>query len=256
VVRKLSFTGSTEVGKLLMRQCADTVKKISLELGGNAPFIVFDDADLDAAVDGAIASKYRNAGQTCVCANRILVQGSVYDAFLEKFSQAVQRQKIGPGTEQGVSIGPLINAEALDKVNRLVGDASQKGARLLTGGHALQGTFYQPTVLADVNTGMAIMHEEIFGPVASVIRFDTEQEVIDMANDTPYGLAAYFYGRDIGRVFRVSEALDYGMIGVNTGLVATTVAPFGGMKESGIGREGSKYGLEEFMEVKYVCLGV
>ena len=256
VVRKLSFTGSTEVGKLLMRQCAGTVKKISLELGGNAPFIVFDDADLDAAVDGAIASKYRNAGQTCVCANRIFVQSAVYDAFLEKFTAAVQKQKVGPGTEQGVSIGPLINAEALDKVNRLVGDASQKGARLLTGGHALQGTFYQPTVLADVNTGMAIMHEEIFGPVASVIRFDTEQEVIDMANDTPYGLAAYFYGRDIGRVFRVSEALDYGMIGVNTGLVATTVAPFGGMKESGIGREGSKYGLEEFMEVKYVCLGV
>jgi len=256
VVRKLSFTGSTEVGKLLMRQCAGTVKKISLELGGNAPFIVFDDADLDAAVDGAIASKYRNAGQTCVCANRIFVQSAVYDAFLEKFTAAVQKQKVGPGTEQGVSIGPLINAEALEKVTRLVGDATQKGARLLSGGHAMQGTFYEPTVLADVDARMDIMHEEIFGPVASVIRFDTEAEVVTLANDTPYGLAAYFYGRDIGRVFRVSEALDYGMIGVNTGLVATTVAPFGGMKESGIGREGSKYGLEEFLEVKYVCLGV
>jgi succinate-semialdehyde dehydrogenase/glutarate-semialdehyde dehydrogenase len=255
-VRKLSFTGSTEVGKLLMRQCAGTVKKISLELGGNAPFIVFDDADLDTAVDGAIASKYRNAGQTCVCANRIFVQSAVYDAFLEKFTAAVQKQKVGPGTEQGVSIGPLINAEALEKVTRLVGDAAQKGARLLTGGHAMQGTFYEPTVLADVDARMDIMREEIFGPVASIIRFDTEQQVIDMANDTPYGLAAYFYGRDIGRVFRVSEALDYGMVGVNTGLIATTVAPFGGMKESGIGREGSKYGLEEFMEVKYVCLGV
>ena len=255
VVRKLSFTGSTEVGKLLMRQCADTVKKISLELGGNAPFIVFDDADLDAAVDGAIASKYRNAGQTCVCANRLFVQNGVYDAFLEKFTAAVGQQKVGPGTEQGVSIGPLINTEALEKVTRLVGDASQKGARVLTGGQPLQGTFYQPTVLADVDAGMDIMHEEIFGPVAPVTRFETEDEVIRMANDTPYGLAAYFYGRDVGRVFRVAEALDYGMVGVNTGLVATAVAPFGGMKESGIGREGSKYGLEEFMEVKYVCLG-
>ncbi|HRI60212.1 MAG TPA: NAD-dependent succinate-semialdehyde dehydrogenase [Saprospiraceae bacterium] len=255
IVRKLSFTGSTEVGKLLMRQCAGTVKKISLELGGNAPFIVFDDADLDAAVEGAIASKYRNAGQTCVCANRIFVQSAVYEPFLEKFTAAVRKQKVGPGTEQGVNIGPLINTEALEKVTRLVGDASKKGARLLTGGHAMQGTFYEPTVLADVDTGMDIMHEEIFGPVAPVIRFDTENEAITMANDTPYGLAAYFYGRDIGRVFRVADALDYGMIGVNTGLVATTVAPFGGMKESGIGREGSKYGLEEFMEVKYVCVG-
>ncbi|MBL7783355.1 MAG: NAD-dependent succinate-semialdehyde dehydrogenase [Saprospiraceae bacterium] len=255
MVRKLSFTGSTEIGKLLMRQCADTVKKISLELGGNAPFIVFDDADLDAAVEGAIASKYRNAGQTCVCANRILVQSSVYDAFLEKFSQAVQRQKIGPGTEQGVQIGPLINTEALDKVQRLVGDATRKGARLLTGGHAMTGTFFEATVLADVDSSMQIMQEEIFGPVAPVTRFETEEEAIRIANDTPYGLAAYFYGRDVGRVFRVAEALDYGMIGVNTGLIATTVAPFGGMKESGIGREGSKYGLEEFLEVKYVCVG-
>ncbi len=254
IVRKLSFTGSTEVGKLLMRQSADTVKKISLELGGNAPFIVFDDADLDAAVQGAIVSKYRNAGQTCVCANRILVQSGVYEAFLEKFIPAVQQQKVGAGIEKGISIGPLINTEALDKVQRLVGDATKKGARLLTGGHVLSGTFFEATVLADVTSGMDIMHEEIFGPVAPVTRFETEQEAIQIANDTPYGLAAYFYGRDIGRVFRVAEALDYGMIGVNTGLVATTVAPFGGMKESGIGREGSKYGLDEFLEVKYICI--
>ncbi len=256
VVRKISFTGSTEVGKILYRQSAGTVKKISLELGGNAPFIVFDDADLDAAVDGAIGSKYRNAGQTCVCANRIFVQESVYEAFLEKFTAAVLKQKVGPGTEQGVSIGPLINAEALQKVQRLVSDATGKGARVLTGGHALEGTFYAPTVLADISADMDILQEEIFGPVAPVIRFTTENEAIAMANDTPYGLAAYFYGRDIGRVFRVAEALDYGMIGVNTGLIATTVAPFGGMKESGIGREGSKYGLEEFLETKYVCLAV
>ncbi len=256
VVRKISFTGSTEVGKILYRQSAGTVKKISLELGGNAPFIVFDDADLDAAVDGAIGSKYRNAGQTCVCANRIFVQESVYEAFLEKFTAAVLKQKVGPGTEQGVSIGPLINAEALQKVQRLVSDATGKGARVLTGGHALEGTFYAPTVLADISADMDILQEEIFGPVAPVIRFNTENEAIAMANDTPYGLAAYFYGRDVGRVFRVAEALDYGMIGVNTGLIATTVAPFGGMKESGIGREGSKYGLEEFLETKYVCLAV
>lgn len=255
VVRKLSFTGSTEVGKLLMRACAGTMKKISLELGGNAPFIVFDDADLDAAVEGAIASKYRNAGQTCVCANRLFVQNAVYEPFLEKFTAAVQRQKVGAGTDQGVHIGPLINAEALEKVTRLVGDASRKGARVLTGGQAMQGTFYEPTVLADVDVKMDIMHEEIFGPVASVIRFETEEDAIQMANDTPYGLAAYFYGRDIGRVFRVAEALEYGMVGVNTGLLGTTIAPFGGVKESGIGREGSKYGLEEFLEVKYVCLG-
>jgi len=255
VVRKLSFTGSTAVGKLLMRQSADTVKKISLELGGNAPFIVFDDADLDAAVEGAIGSKYRNAGQTCVCANRLYVQSAVYEAFLEKFTAAVQKQKVGPGTEQGVQIGPLINIKALEKVQRLVKDATQKGARVVTGGHALEGTFYEATVLADVGLGMDILQEEIFGPVAPVIRFETENEVIGMANDTPYGLAAYFYGRDIGRVFRVAEALDYGMVGVNTGLIATTVAPFGGMKESGIGREGSKYGLEEFLETKYLCIG-
>lgn len=255
LVRKLSFTGSTEIGKLLMRQCADTVKKISLELGGNAPFIVFDDADLQAAVEGAIISKYRNAGQTCVCANRLYVQAGIYDAFLEKFTAAVQQQKVGVGTEQGVSIGPLINAEALEKVTRLVGDATGKGARIMTGGHALQGTFYEPTVLADVRPGMDILQEEIFGPVAPITRFETEQEVIDLANDTPYGLASYFYGRDIGRVFRVADALEYGMVGVNTGILGTAVAPFGGMKQSGIGREGSKYGIEEFLEVKYICLG-
>jgi succinate-semialdehyde dehydrogenase/glutarate-semialdehyde dehydrogenase len=254
LVRKLSFTGSTAVGKLLMQQCAGTVKKVSLELGGNAPFIVFDDADLDAAVEGALASKYRNAGQTCVCANRIFVQSAVYEQFLEKFAAAAQKQKVGPGTEHGVSIGPLINEKALAKVQRLVSNATQKGARVLTGGHTMQGTFYEPTVLADVGPGMDIMHEEIFGPVAPVTRFESEQGAIALANDTPYGLAAYFYGRDIGRVFRVAEALDYGMVGVNTGLVATTVAPFGGMKESGIGREGSKYGLEEFMETKYICV--
>jgi succinate-semialdehyde dehydrogenase/glutarate-semialdehyde dehydrogenase len=256
LVRKLSFTGSTAVGKKLMAQCAGTVKKVSLELGGNAPFIVFDDADLDKAVAGAVASKYRNAGQTCVCANRIFVQSGIYSAFLEKFTQLVQSQKIGFGTEQGVTIGPLINKKALDKVERLVLDATTKGARVLTGGHALEGTFYTATVLADVVPAMDILHEEIFGPVASVVQFDTEAQVIQMANDTPYGLAAYFYGSDVSRVFRVSEALEYGMIGVNTGLVATTVAPFGGMKESGIGREGSKYGLDEYLEVKYICLGI
>jgi succinate-semialdehyde dehydrogenase / glutarate-semialdehyde dehydrogenase len=255
VVRKLSFTGSTAVGKLLMRQSADTVKKISLELGGNAPFIVFDDADIDAAVEGAMVSKYRNAGQTCVCANRLFVQDAVYEQFLEKFTAAVQKQIVGSGTEKGVNIGPLINAKALDKVKRLVGNATQQGARVLTGGQAMEGTFFQPTVLADVVSSMDIMNEEIFGPVAPVTRFSTDDEVIKMANDTPYGLAAYFYGRDIGRVFRVAEALEYGMVGVNTGLVATTVAPFGGMKESGIGREGSKYGIDDFLEVKYICLG-
>ena len=254
-VRKISFTGSTAVGKLLMRQSADTVKKLSLELGGNAPFIVFDDADLEAAVEGAIISKFRNAGQTCVCANRLYVQAGVYEAFLKKFTVAVQKQKVGPGTEAGVQIGPLISMKGLEKVERLVADAVHKGARILTGGHALQGTFYAPTVLADVAVGMDLLQEEIFGPVAPVIRFETEEEAIRLANATPYGLAAYFYGRDLGRVFRVAEALDYGMVGVNTGLVSTAIAPFGGMKESGMGREGSKYGLEAYLEVKYVCLG-
>lgn len=253
-VRKLSFTGSTAVGKLLMKQCADTVKKISLELGGNAPFIVLDDADLDAAVEGAIISKYRNAGQTCICANRIYVQSGVYDAFLEKFTAAVQQQKVGPGTEQGVSIGPLINAKAVEKVNRLLSDAVQKGAKVLSGGKPMEGNFYQPTVLAGVEPGMDILQEEIFGPVAPVTRFDSDAEVVQLANNTPYGLASYFYGRDVGRIFRIADALEYGMVAVNTGTLGTAIAPFGGMKESGIGREGSKYGIEEFLEIKYVCL--
>ncbi len=256
LVRKISFTGSTAVGKRLMAQCAPTVKKISLELGGNAPFIVFDDAHLDKAVAGAIASKYRNAGQTCVCANRIFVQASVYDAFLEKFTQAISSLKSGNGTDEGVTVGPLINQKALQKVENIVAGALAQGARLCTGGNSTGGTFYAPTVLADVRPGMDILNEEIFGPVAPIIRFETEEEVIKMANDTPAGLAAYFYGQNTGRVFRVAEALEYGMVGVNTGLVGTTVAPFGGMKESGIGREGSKYGLEEFLEVKYVCLDI
>lgn len=256
LVRKISFTGSTAVGKLLMQQCAGTVKKVSLELGGNAPFIVFNSADVDKAVAGAIASKYRNAGQTCVCANRLLVQSGIYDIFVEKFTAAVQQQKVGVGTDMDVSIGPLINQKALDKVQRLVQEAQSKGARVLTGGHALEGTFYEATVLADVLPDMAILQEEIFGPVAPVVRFETEEEAIKMANDTPFGLASYFYSSDVGQVFRVSEALEYGMVGANTGLISTAIAPFGGMKESGIGREGSKYGLDEFMEVKYVCLAV
>ncbi|MBL7795056.1 MAG: NAD-dependent succinate-semialdehyde dehydrogenase, partial [Saprospiraceae bacterium] len=219
VVRKLSFTGSTAVGKLLMRQCADTVKKISLELGGNAPFIVFDDADLDAAVDGAVGAKFRNAGQTCVCANRLYVQSGIYDRFVEKFTAAVQKQKVGAGTEHGVSIGPLINNRALSKVERLLGDAVQKGAEVLTGGRALEGTFFEPTVVTGVQTGMDILQEEIFGPIAPIARFDTEAEVVQLANNTQYGLAAYFYGRDVGRIFRVADALEYGMVGVNTGIL-------------------------------------
>jgi succinate-semialdehyde dehydrogenase / glutarate-semialdehyde dehydrogenase len=256
VVRKISFTGSTEVGKILMRQCADNVKKLSLELGGNAPFIVFDDADVDAAVAGAVTSKYRNAGQTCVCANRIFVQTAVYEDFMKKFTAAVAQQKVGSGLEQGVQVGPLINAEALDKVQRLVADAVGKGAVVATGGAALGGTFFQPTVLAGVKAGMDILDAEIFGPVAPVVRFQDEKEAVALANDTPYGLASYFYGRDISRIFRVAEALDYGMVGVNTGLLGTAAAPFGGMKESGLGREGSKYGLEDFLEIKYICIGI
>ena len=257
IVRKLSFTGSTQVGKLLMEQCAGTVKKISLELGGNAPFIVFDDADIDEAVAGAIASKYRNAGQTCVCANRLYAQAGIYDEFVEKLARAVAQQRVGSGLEAGVSIGPLINKAALEKVEYLVEDAVEKGARVVTGGgkHELGGTFYQPTVLADVDENMKLTNEEIFGPVAPVYRFKDEAEAIAAANATQYGLASYFYGRDVGRVWRVAEALEYGMVGINTGMVSTAVAPFGGVKESGIGREGSKYGLEEFMEVKYLCFG-
>ncbi len=255
-VRKLSFTGSSAVGKLLMRQCADTVKKVSLELGGNAPFIVFDDADLDAAVVGAIASKYRNAGQTCVCANRILVQEEVYEAFAGKLTAAVRDLKVGRGDDDGVQIGPLINPNALTKVERLVDDAVSGGARILTGGQATgHGTFYPPTVLTGVSPEMAIAGEEIFGPVAPLIPFRDEDQAISIANDTPYGLAAYFYARDVGRVWRVAESLEYGIVGINEGLISTEVAPFGGVKESGIGREGSKYGIEEFLEIKYLCLG-
>lgn len=255
-VRKISFTGSTAVGKLLMRQCAPGVKKISLELGGNAPFIVFDDADVDAAVEGALTSKYRNAGQTCICANRIFVQSAVYEAFAHKFATAVAAQKVGAGHEHGVRIGPLINARALEKVSRLVAEAQAAGARALTGGAPLGGLFYAPTVLADVQPDMRVMQEEIFGPVAPIVRFDTDEEVLRMANDTPYGLAAYFYSRDVGRIFRAAETLEYGMVGVNTGVLGTAVAPFGGMKESGIGREGSRHGLDEFLELKFVAIGL
>ncbi len=257
IVRKLSFTGSTQVGKLLMSQCANTVKKLSLELGGNAPFIVFDDADIDAAVEGGIAAKYRNAGQTCVCTQRFLVQRSVYDEFAEKLTKAVSAMKTGNGLETGVVQGPLIEERAVQKVERHIADATAKGAKVLVGGqrHALGGRFFQPTVLADVTTAMQISEEETFGPVAPLFAFDTEAEAVALANATEFGLAAYFYGRDISRVWRVAEALEYGLVGINTGLVSTEVAPFGGFKESGLGREGSKYGIDEFVEIKYVCLG-
>jgi succinate-semialdehyde dehydrogenase/glutarate-semialdehyde dehydrogenase len=257
LVRKLTFTGSTEVGKLLMRQCADTVKKISLELGGNAPFIVFDDADLDAAVEGAMASKYRNTGQTCVCANRILVQDSVYDAFAARLAAKVKDLKVGDGMEDGVNQGPLIDAQALKKVESHIADALAKGAKVVLGGkrHALGGTFFEPTVLKDVTTDMLLAHEETFGPVAPLFRFKTEQDAVRIANDTQYGLAGYFYSRDVGRIWRVAEALECGMVGVNTGIISNEVTPFGGVKQSGIGREGSKYGIEEFVQVKYICLG-
>jgi succinate-semialdehyde dehydrogenase/glutarate-semialdehyde dehydrogenase len=257
IVRKVTFTGSTEIGKVLMAQCAGTVKKTSMELGGNAPFIVFDDADLDAAVKGAIASKYRNAGQTCVCANRLLVQDGVYDAFAKKLADAVSAMKVGNGTEAGTTIGPLIDMKAIEKVEQHVTDAVKKGAKIIVGGkrHALGGSFYQPTVLADVTTDMIVTREETFGPVAPLFRFKTDDEAIRMANDTEFGLAAYFYSRDIGRVWRVAEALEYGIVGINEGIISTEIAPFGGVKESGIGREGSKYGIEEFLEVKYLCLG-
>jgi len=257
-VRKLSFTGSTEVGRLLMSQCAPSIKKLSLELGGNAPFIVFDDADLDAAVEGAMISKYRNTGQTCVCANRLLVQDSVYEAFAAKLAEKVAALKVGEGTEAGVNQGPLIDADALAKVEAHIADALGKGARVLTGGQRdlRGGTFFQPTVLADVTPAMRVAREETFGPVAPLFRFKTEEEAIAMANATEFGLASYFYSRDIGRIFRVGEALEYGMVGVNTGLISNEVAPFGGIKQSGLGREGSKYGLEEYLEVKYLCLGL
>lgn len=255
-VRKLTFTGSTEIGKLLMEQCASSVKKVSMELGGNAPFIVFNDADLDAAVAGAIASKYRNSGQTCVCANRMLVQDGVYDAFAEKLADAVRALKVGNGVDDGVNQGPLIDEPAVAKVEEHIQDAVDKGARVLVGGkrHALGGTFFEPTLLADVTTDMRVTHEETFGPLAPLFRFSDEAEAIQMANDTEFGLAAYFFARDMGRVWRVSEQLEYGIVGINTGIISTEVAPFGGVKESGIGREGSKYGIEDFTEIKYLCM--
>ncbi|WP_175716700.1 NAD-dependent succinate-semialdehyde dehydrogenase [Burkholderia anthina] len=257
LVRKLSFTGSTEIGRVLAAQSAPTLKKLSMELGGNAPFIVFDDADLDAAVQGAIASKYRNSGQTCVCANRFLVQAAVYDAFAEKLAAAVAQLKVGNGLERGVTQGPLIDGAAIEKVDELVGDALSKGARLVEGGHrhALGGTFYEPTVLRDVVPDMKIAREEIFGPVAPLIRFETEAEVIAMANDTEYGLAAYFFANDLGRVWRVAEKIEYGMVAINSGLLSTAVAPFGGVKQSGMGREGSKYGIDDYVHTKYLCVG-
>lgn len=257
LVRKVSFTGSTSTGKLLMQQCATTVKKVSLELGGNAPFIVFEDADLDSAVKGAIASKFRNMGQTCVCANRILVHDKIYAAFSKKFVAAVELLKIGNGLDETSEQGPLINEAAIEKIKEHIADAVQKGAKILCGGkpHALGGLFFEPTVLSNVSSSMLIFKEETFGPVAPLFRFKTEEEAIEMANDTPFGLASYFYSEDIHRVWRVSEALEYGIVGVNTGIVSTEVAPFGGMKESGIGREGSKYGIEDYLEIKYICMG-
>ncbi|WP_246472317.1 NADP-dependent succinate-semialdehyde dehydrogenase [Azospirillum tabaci] len=257
-VRKLTFTGSTEIGKELMAQCAGTVKKVSLELGGNAPFLVFDDADLDEAVKGAIASKYRNTGQTCVCANRLLVQSGVYDAFAAKLAEAVKALKVGPGlTTEGAQQGPLIDMAAVEKVEDHIRDATEKGARVVLGGkrHDLGGSFFEPTILADVTPAMKVAREETFGPVAPLFRFETEEEAVRMANATEFGLAAYFYSRDIGRVWRVAEALEYGIVGINEGIISTEVAPFGGMKESGIGREGSKYGIEDYLEIKYLCMG-
>jgi succinate-semialdehyde dehydrogenase/glutarate-semialdehyde dehydrogenase len=257
IVRKLTFTGSTEIGKQLMVQCAATVKKVSLELGGNAPFIVFDDADLDAAVEGAIASKFRNTGQTCVCTNRLLVQDGIYDAFTKKLSAAVARMKVGNGLLGEFQQGPLIDMAALQKVEEHIADAVAKGAKIVLGGkrHELGGSFFEPTIITDVTSEMLVAKEETFGPLAPIFKFTTDAQAIQMANDTEFGLASYFYTRDINRVWKVSEALEYGMVGINTGLISTEVAPFGGMKESGIGREGSKYGIEEFIEVKYLCMG-
>lgn len=256
LVRKFSFTGSTAVGKLLMQQCASTVKKVSMELGGNAPFIVFDDADVDAAVEGAMMSKYRNAGQTCVCANRFYVQDAVHDEFVEKLSIAVRGLKVGPGNEDGVSIGPLISAAAIEKVEGLLADSVAKGAAVVVGGqrHELGGQFYQPTVVKNATADMEFARKEIFGPVAAVFRFQNEQQVVELANATEFGLAAYFYARDLGRVWRVAEGLEYGLVCINDGILSTEIAPFGGVKESGIGREGSKYGIEEFVEIKYITM--
>ena len=256
IVRHLSFTGSTEVGRILMSQCAPTVKKLGLELGGHAPFIVFEDADIDAAVAGAIASKYRNSGQTCVCANRIYVHKKVHDAFVEKFSKAVQTIKVGNGMDTGISQGPLIDRAALEKVERHIADALSKGAKLITGGKPspLGGTFYEPTILANVTSNMLITYEETFGPVAPIIPFESDDEVVELANNSQYGLASYFYSRDIGRIWKVAEALEYGMVGVNSGILANEVVPFGGVKQSGLGREGSVFGMDEYLELKYVCI--
>jgi succinate-semialdehyde dehydrogenase/glutarate-semialdehyde dehydrogenase len=256
-VRKVTFTGSTEVGRILMRQSADTIKKLSLELGGNAPFIVFDDADLDAAAEGALASKYRNAGQTCVCANRIYVQDSVYDAFTAKIGEKIKALKVGKGTDPGVTIGPLIDAQGLAKVEDHLADAVGKGAKVVIGGKrsALGGRFFEPTLITEMKPNMKVAREETFGPVAPLFRFKTDAEAITLANDTEFGLCAYFYSRDVGRIFRAAEALEAGIIGVNVGIISTEVAPFGGVKQSGLGREGSKYGIEEFVELKYIALG-
>ncbi|WP_223513434.1 NADP-dependent succinate-semialdehyde dehydrogenase [Pseudomonas sp. GL-R-26] len=258
IVRKLTFTGSTEIGRQLMVECAKDIKKVSLELGGNAPFIVFDDADLDAAVEGALISKYRNNGQTCVCANRLYIQDGVYDAFVEKLTAAVARLNIGNGLENGITTGPLIDAKAMAKVQEHIDDAVSKGARVVAGGkpHALGGTFFEPTVLVDVPRNAVVAKEETFGPLAPLFRFKDEAEVIAMANDTEFGLASYFYARDLSRVFRVGEALEYGIVGVNTGIISNEVAPFGGIKASGLGREGSKYGIEDYLEIKYLCIGI
>jgi succinate-semialdehyde dehydrogenase/glutarate-semialdehyde dehydrogenase len=258
IVRKLSFTGSTEVGRILLRQCADTVKKVSLELGGNAPFVVFEDADLDKAVEGVMISKFRNAGQTCVCANRIFVQDSIYEVFVERLAKAVLALRVGNGLEDGVTIGPLINQDAVDKVVAHIDDAVERGAVVHTGGsgHDLGGLFFQPTILTDVAAGSVLLQEETFGPVAPLIRFTSEDEVVQLCNATEFGLAAYFYTRDIGRIWRVAEALEYGMVGINEGLISTEVAPFGGVKQSGLGREGSRYGIEDYLEIKYLCFDI
>ncbi|HHT7542723.1 TPA: aldehyde dehydrogenase family protein, partial [Raoultella planticola] len=258
LVRKLSFTGSTEIGRQLMAQCAQDIKKVSLELGGNAPFIVFDDADLDKAVEGAMASKFRNAGQTCVCANRLYVQDGVYARFAEKLQQAVEQLHLGDGLQPGVTTGPLIDEKAIAKVQEHIADAVGKGARVITGGKvsSLGGNFFQPTILVDVPDGAKVAKEETFGPLAPLFRFTDEADVIRQANDTEFGLAAYFYARDLSRVFRVGEALEYGIVGINTGLISNEVAPFGGVKASGLGREGSKYGIEDYLEIKYMCIGL
>ena len=255
VVRHISFTGSTEVGRILMAQSAPSIKKLALELGGNAPFIVFDDADIDSAVTGAMLSKYRNAGQTCVCANRIYVQDGVYDAFVEKFAAKVRELTVGNGFDEGVTQGPLIEPSALDKVQRHIDDALAKGGKLMAGGKRLQGQFFEPTVIAHASADMLCAQEETFGPLAPVFRFKTEQEAIDAANNTEFGLASYFYSRDIGRIYRVAEALEYGMVGINVGIIASEHVPFGGVKQSGLGREGSQHGMDEYLEMKYLCIG-